>query len=72
LELNPNPSHHRAMSDVMTTYGLFLLCLDNCKENLNNVEDLIKFSKEAHRLKRPKFDPLLKNEELIDKSGEED
>lgn len=72
FELNPNPSHHRAMSDVMTTYGLFLLCLENCQENLNNVEDLIKFSKEAHRLKRPKFDPLLKNEELIEDKEKKD
>lgn len=63
FKLNPNPSHHRAMSDVMTTYGLFILCLKNCTENLNNVEDLIKFSKEARRLKRPKFDPFLPKEE---------
>lgn len=59
FHLNPNPRHHRAMSDVMTTYELFLLSLKNCKENLNNVEDLIKFSKIAPRVKRPKFDPLL-------------
>ncbi|MEA1954952.1 MAG: 3'-5' exonuclease [Campylobacterota bacterium] len=58
--LNPNPQHHRAMSDVLTTYGLFKLSLKNCNENINNVEDLIKFSKDAKRLKRPKFDPLLK------------
>jgi len=58
FHLNPNPQHHRAMSDVITTYALFLLSLKNCKESLNNVEDLIKFSKEAPRLKRPKFDPL--------------
>jgi len=57
--LNPNPKHHRAMSDVLTTYGLFKLSLKNCKENMNNVEDLIKFSKNAQRLKRPKFDPLM-------------
>ncbi len=62
FNLNPNPSHHRAMSDVITTYGLFLLSLESCKESLNNIEDLIKFSKEAPRLKRPKFDPLLKKE----------
>ena len=64
FHLNPNPSHHRAMSDVITTYGLFLLALKNCKESLNNVEDLIKFSKEAPMLKRPKFDPLLEEEEI--------
>jgi len=61
FNLNPNPMHHRAMSDVITTYGLFKISLQNCSENLNNVEDLIKFSKEAPRLKRPKFDPLLEN-----------
>lgn len=60
---NPNPSHHRAMSDVVTTYGLFQLSMENCSQSLNNVEDLIKFSKEAPRLKRPKFDPLIKEEE---------
>ena len=63
FNFNPNATHHRAMSDVMTTYGLFLLSLENCKESLNNVEDLIKFSKEAPRLKRPKFDPLLEIQE---------
>ncbi len=60
FQLNPDPSHHRAMSDVMTTYGLFKLSLENMKENINNVEDLIKFSKDGKRLKRPKFDPLKK------------
>ena len=61
--LNPNAQHHRAMSDVLTTFGLFKLSLENCNEHLNNVEDLIKFSKNAPRLKRPKFDPLKKEEE---------
>jgi DNA polymerase-3 subunit epsilon len=58
LKLNPNATHHRAMSDVLTTYGLFLLSLQNLDESVKTVEDLIKFSKEAKRLKRPKFDPL--------------
>ncbi len=58
LNLNPNATHHRAMSDVVTTYALFKISFENIKENINNVEDLIKFSKEAKRLKRPKFDPL--------------
>ncbi len=57
--LNPNATHHRAMSDVITTYKLFELSLAKMQESINNVEDLIKFSKEAPRLKRPKFDPLL-------------
>ncbi len=59
LHLNPKARHHRAMSDVITTYGLFLLSLNNLNEHIKTVEDLIKFSKEAPRLKRPKFDPLL-------------
>lgn len=59
FHLNPNATHHRAMSDVLTTYALFLLSLKNCNESLNNVEDLIKFSREAKRLKRPKFDLFL-------------
>jgi DNA polymerase-3 subunit epsilon len=59
FDLNPNATHHRAMSDVLTTYGLFLLSLENIPENIKTVEDLIKFSKEAPRNKRPKFDPLL-------------
>jgi len=63
FKLNSDASHHRAMSDVMTTYGLFKLSLENINENINNVEDLIKFSKEAKRLKRPKFDPLLESQE---------
>ena len=62
FNFNPNATHHRAMSDVMTTYGLFLESLENCKESLNNVEDLIKFSKEGKRLKRPKIDPFLEEE----------
>ena len=63
FSFNPNPSHHRAMSDVVTTYGLFQLSMKNCKESLNNVEDLIRFSKDAPRLKRPKFDPFLEEKE---------
>lgn len=63
FRLNPNANHHRAMSDVMTTYGLIKLSLENINENINNVEDLIKFSKEGKRLKRPKFDPLKENQE---------
>ena len=70
FDLNPDATHHRAMSDVMTTYGLFKLSLENCTENINNAEDLIKFSKEASRLKRPKFDPMLEKEEIEEKTSE--
>ncbi|MFT7860644.1 MAG: 3'-5' exonuclease [Sulfurimonas sp.] len=64
LNLNPNAQHHRAMSDVLTTYGLFLLSLENLDEDVKSVEDLINFSKEAKRLKRPKFDPLAEKKEV--------
>ncbi len=63
FNLNPNATHHRAMSDVVTTYALYKLSLENCDENINNVEDLIKFSKDGIRLKSPKFDPLKVEEE---------
>jgi DNA polymerase-3 subunit epsilon len=51
------------MSDVMTTYELFKLSLSNLDEGVVTVEDLIKFSKEAKRLKKPKFDPLMESQE---------
>ncbi|MBW6488056.1 3'-5' exonuclease [Sulfurimonas sp.] len=58
FNLNPDAVHHRAMCDVMTTYELFKLSLANIDKNIKTVEDLIKFSKEGKRLKKPKFDPL--------------
>jgi DNA polymerase-3 subunit epsilon len=63
FDLNPNATHHRAMSDAMTTYELFKLSLKNLDEDVKSVEEIIKFSKEAKRLKRPKFDPLKENQE---------
>jgi DNA polymerase-3 subunit epsilon len=60
FSLNPSATHHRAMSDVLTTYELFKLSLRNLDENIKTVEDLIQFTKEGKRLKRPKLDPLLK------------
>ena len=70
LALNPEACHHRAMSDVITTYGLFLLSLENLDDEIKTVEDLIKFSKEAPRLKRPKFDPLLEQKEEDEEAQE--
>ena len=68
FNLHPEATHHRAMSDVLTTYALFKLCLESMTENVNNVEDLIKFTKTAPRQKRPKFDPFIP----LDKSREEE
>ncbi|MCW8838815.1 MAG: 3'-5' exonuclease [Thiovulaceae bacterium] len=63
FNLYPDATHHRAMSDVLTTYELFKLCLKNIDNDVKTVEDLIKFSKHAKMLKRPKLDPLYKLEE---------
>jgi len=60
FKLNPNPSHHRAMSDVITTTALFEKSLAALDKDIKTVEDLIKFSKHAKMLKRPRIDPLLK------------
>jgi len=63
FDLNPNATHHRAMSDVITTTALFELSLSKLDKSVRTVEDLIRFSKNAPRLKRPKFDPFLKSQE---------
>jgi len=60
--LNPNPSHHRAMSDVITTTALFEKSLETLDKDIKTVEDLIKFSKHAKMLKRPRIDPFLNTE----------
>jgi DNA polymerase-3 subunit epsilon len=62
FKLNPDATHHRAMSDVLTTTQLFKISLEQLDANVKTVEDLIKFSKHAKRLKRPKIDPFLENE----------
>ena len=63
FNLYPDATHHRAMSDVLTTYELFKLCLKNIDSEIKTVEDLIKFSKHAKMLKKPKLDPLYKEED---------
>ncbi|ABB44884.1 Exonuclease [Sulfurimonas denitrificans DSM 1251] len=63
FNLHPEATHHRAMSDVITTYELFKLSLNSVDKEVKTVEDLIRFSKEAKRLKRPKFDPRLEDQE---------
>lgn len=75
LALNPNATHHRAMSDVITTYGLLQLSLDSIKKTnkeVKTVENLIKFSKDAKRLKRPKFDPLLQESQIEEEKENSD
>lgn len=63
FHFNKEATHHRAMSDVVTTYGLFKLSMSKLNEEIIYVEDLITFSKEAKMLKRPKFDLLQEKEE---------
>ncbi len=58
LHLHPEATHHRAMSDVITTYRLFVKSLENLPKEVKTVEELITFSKNGKRLKRPKLDPL--------------
>lgn len=63
LNLHEDATHHRALSDALTTAKLFIKSLSLLDENVVTVEDLINFSKNERRLKRPKFDPLIKDEE---------
>jgi DNA polymerase-3 subunit epsilon len=59
LDLYQDATHHRALSDAMTATKLFLKSLSLVGGNIKNTEELISFSKNERRLKRPKFDPLL-------------
>jgi len=68
LDLYGDATHHRALSDAMTATKLFKKTLKFIPETIHTAEDLIRFSKEAKRLKRPKFDPSLQEE---DKKEEE-
>lgn len=65
LTLYKDATHHRALSDAMTTTKLLKRTLALIPESIANTEELIAFSKEAKRLKRPKMKPVKeeKNEE---------
>ncbi|MFZ2890105.1 3'-5' exonuclease [Sulfuricurvum sp.] len=63
LELYKEATHHRALSDAMTTTKLLKRTLALIPHTIHNSEELIAFSKEAKRLKRPK----MKKVEKIDK-----
>lgn len=58
LALYQEATHHRAFSDAITTAKLFKHTLDYIPQEIGTVEELITFSKEAKRLKRPLIDPL--------------
>ncbi len=59
LELYKEATHHRALSDAVTAAKLFKRVMKFMPEEVKTAEDMIRFSKEAKRLKRPKFDPAL-------------
>ncbi len=61
LELYKEATHHRALSDAMTTTKLLKRTLTLIPHTIHNTEELISFSKEAKRLKRPK----VKKEEKV-------
>ena len=66
LDLYEGATHHRALSDAITTAKLFKRILLHIPEPIKSAEELIQFSKEAKRLKRPKFDPRLAEEPQSD------
>ena len=66
FNLNPDASHHRAMSDVLTTTKLFKMSLENIDDDIKTVEDLITFSKHAKMKTKPKFDPFLESEQRVE------
>ncbi len=55
LELYKDATHHRALSDAVTTTKLLKRTLALVPASITNTEELIAFSKEAKRLKRPKM-----------------
>lgn len=63
LELYKDATHHRALSDAITTAKLFKRTLPHIPHTITTAEELIQFSKQGKRLKRPKFDPRLANED---------
>lgn len=65
LELYKDATHHRALSDAMTTTKLLKRTLALLPNSIRNTEELIAFSKEAKRLKRPKIKKEEKKEEKV-------
>jgi DNA polymerase-3 subunit epsilon len=63
LELYRDATHHRALSDAMTTTKLLKRTLALIPNTINNTEELIAFSKEAKRLKRLKVKKEEKKED---------
>ncbi len=70
LELYADATHHRALSDAMTTAKLFKKTLQYIPEPIRTCEELIAFSKTAKRLKRPKFPPQATRKDTEESSKE--
>lgn len=68
LELYKEATHHRALSDAITTTKLLKRTLALVPNTIKNAEELIAFSKEAKRLKRPKVKKEEKKKEEIEVS----
>lgn len=69
LELYRDATHHRALSDAMTTTKLLKRTLKLLPTSLHTTEELIAFSKEAKKMKRLK--PEKKEKQEKEKKGEE-
>jgi DNA polymerase-3 subunit epsilon len=54
LELYRDATHHRALSDAMTTTKLLKRTLTILPDSIHTTEELIAFSKEAKKMKRLK------------------
>jgi len=59
LELYKEATHHRALSDAITTVKLFKRSLKYIPHDLEKTEELIRFSKEGKKLRRLK-EPVVK------------
>lgn len=57
LDLYKDATHHRALSDAITTAKLFKHTLKYLPGEIQTAEELIGFSKKAKRVKRPKLPP---------------
>lgn len=67
LDLYREATHHRALSDAVTTAKLFKRTLVHLPTEIQHVEELIEFSKRAKRLKRPKLPPIVPKTEEEEK-----
>jgi len=53
LKLNPEANHHRALDDAKMTTNLLKMLIEKKDVNVETVEGLIRFSKQAPRIPKP-------------------